>query len=326
MKATGKAMVVIGSTAFMLASAAAGAADWKPSGPVRILVPLAAGGATDVLARVMADKLKDGLGQPVVVENRPGGNSQVAIDALRSAPADGRTYLMGSSGMTVVPATQKVRYDMIKDFTPASLVASIVHVLAVGKHVPANTVKELIAHAKANPGKIKYGALGATGSVTQLEVELMNAIAGMTMVHVPYNSTPTQLTDLVSGRIDLVFNALGTLRPQIEAGALKGLAVTTSQRSQLAPTLPTMAEAGVPGYDATLWLGLLANAGTPIEAAERINELVAQSFKDPEVVKQLTAQGMDGLAWGPKRFGDFLKADLDRWANVVKTANIKVEQ
>jgi tripartite-type tricarboxylate transporter receptor subunit TctC len=309
-----------------LGTVTAHAADWRPNGPVRIIVPLAAGGATDVLARVLAERMKDPLAQPVLVENRPGGNSQIAIDALRAAPADGRSILIGTSGMTVVPATQKVRYDMVKDFAPASLIASIVHVLAVGKHVPATNVKELVAYAKTNPGKLNYGSLGAVGSLTQLEVIMMNSLAGgLAMVHVPYNSTPTQLADLSSGRIDLLFNALGTLKPLMDSGAIRGLAVTSSQRSGLAPTLPTMAEAGVPGYDATLWLGFLATAGTAPEVGERINDIVAQAIKDPEVQKQLVLQGMDGLAWGPKRFADFIKADLDRWAAAVKAANIKVE-
>ena len=307
-------------------AAPAAAADWNPTGQVRILVPLAAGGATDVLARVLADKMRTPLGQPVIVENRPGANMQVAIDAMAAAPADGRTMLMGHSGLTVTPATQKMRYDAIKDFAPLSLVSSIVHVLVASKNLPVNNVRELIAYAKANPGKLNYGSLGGPGSVTHLEVELMSMLSGgFSMVRIDYNSTPQQITDLTAGRMDLMFNALGTLRPFIDSGAIKGLAVTSGQRSVLTPTLPTMIEAGVPGFEPTFWLGLLAKPGTAPEVGERVNDVIAQLIKDPDVQKQFVLQGMDGLAWGPKRFADFIKADLDLWARTVKTANIKVE-
>jgi tripartite-type tricarboxylate transporter receptor subunit TctC len=318
----------IGLTSATLALAGASlnlaAADWQPSGPVRILVPFAAGGATDVLARVLADKLRAPLGQPVVVENRPGAGSQVAIDALKASAPDGRTLLMGTSSMTVSPAVQQVRYDMQKDFAPVSLVASIVHVLVVGKHVPVKDVRELVEYARKNPGKLSYGSLG-TGSSVHLEMEMFKSLAKLFILHIPYNGTPAQITDLTAGRIDMLFNALGTLRPSIDSGAVRALAVTSSQRSALAPQLPTLAEAGVKGYDATLWLGLLAPAGTGNDIGERINAIIAQAIKEPDMQKQLVPQGMDGLAWGPARFADFIKSDVARWAAAAKAANVKLD-
>jgi tripartite-type tricarboxylate transporter receptor subunit TctC len=303
---------------------AAGAADWKPNGPVRVIVSFAPGGATDILARALAEKMREPLGQPVIVESRPGAAGQVAIDALKAAAPDGRTLLLGSSTMTVSPAVQKVRYDMQKDFAPVSLVASIVHVLVVRKDLPVNNVKELVAYAKANPGKLSYGSLGV-GTSVHLEMEMLKSLAQLFIVHIPYNSSPAQVTDLTAGRIDLLFNALGSLRPQIDAGAIKALAVTSAQRSPLAPQLPTLAESGVKGYNATLWLGLLAPAGTPADVGETINAIVARAVKEPDMVKQLVPQGMDGLALGPKAFGDFLKADLERWSATAKTAKIQID-
>lgn len=312
------------AAALSITASIAQAADWAPSGQVRILVPFAAGGATDVLARVLADKLRGPLGQTVIVENRPGAGSQVAIDALKASAPDGRTLLMGTSSMTVGPAVQKVRYDMQKDFAPVSLVASIVHVLVVNKDLPIKDVKDFVAYAKKNPGKLSYGSLGV-GTSVHLEMEMMKSLAQLFIVHIPYNSTPAQVTDITAGRIDALFNALGTLRPQIDSGAVKALAVTSAQRSALAPNLPTLAEAGVKGYDATLWLGLLAPAGTGSDVGERINALVAQAIKDPDMQKQLVPQGMDGLAWGPARFAEFIKGDMARWAAAAKSANVKID-
>jgi len=324
MRKMNKALRTVLAASLAVASTTALSADWRPTGQVRIIVPFAAGGATDVLARGLADKLRGPLGQPVIVDNRPGAGSQVAIDALKASAPDGRTLLMGTSSMTVSPAVQKVRYDMQKDFAPVSLVASIVHVLVVRKDLPVKDVRELVDYARKNPGKLSYGSLGV-GTSVHLEMEMLKALAKLFIVHIPYNSSPAQITDITAGRIDLLFNALGSLRPSIDSGAIKALAVTSSQRSPLAPQLPTLAEGGVKGYDATLWLGLLAPAGTNNEIGERINAILATALKEPDMQKMLVPQGMDGLAWGPARFAEFIKGDMERWAAAAKAANVRLD-
>lgn len=319
----GKSAIVAIATMSLIWNAQAFGADIQ-SGQTRIVVSFAPGGGTDLVARSIAAKMQGPLGQPVIVENKPGAAGQIAIDAVLKAEPDGKTILMATPGFTILPSIQKVRYDPRTDFVPVSLTARVVHALVVRKDLPVNSVRELVAYAKANPGRLSYASVGI-GTSNHLEMELLNTKTGVSMTHVPYNSTPAGLNDLLAGRIDLLFNDMSTLRGPISSGAIRPLAVSSGVRSTLAPNIPTMIEAGVPGYDVAAWIGLFAPAGTKPGVVEDVSEGVAVAVKDPVVANQLNSLGMEGLAWGPKRFGEFINAEIERWAQVVKAANIRAE-
>jgi len=316
-------MLVLGTLGWVTACMPAVAQTW-PTQPVRFVVPFAAGGATDLLARSLGEKLRDRLGQPIIVENRPGAGSVVAIEYVQRAAPDGYTYLLGTSAMTVNPAVQAVKYDILRDFVPVNLVASVVHVLVVNKDLPVSNVQQLTALAKQKPGALSYGSIGA-GTSPHLEMEMLSTLAGISMVHIPYNGTPAALNDLIAGRTQLMFDALGTSKPHIDSGAIKALGVTSTRRSQLAPNLPTLAESGLPGYEAVLWLGVLAPAGNRQQATDRMSDTLTGILKEPDMEKRLAPMGMEAYGYGPRQFADFLKEDVQRWAKVAKAANVKLD-
>jgi tripartite-type tricarboxylate transporter receptor subunit TctC len=301
------------------------AQDDYPNRPVRIVVPFSPGGAADIMSRVLAEKLGARLGQPVIVENKPGGGTMIASDYVARAAPDGYTLLMAASSLGIAPSIYaKVNYDPIKDFTPVTQVASVVHVLEVHPSVPAKNVGELIAYLKANPGKVSYGSVG-TGSSTHLEAELFNSMAGVQMTHIPYKGSSPALNDLVAGRLQVMFDAWASSGPFVKDGKLRALAVTTTKPSASVPDLPTVAASGLPGYSAMPWLGLVAPAGTPQPVVDKLYQNLAQILQQPEVKTQFVGLGLDIIGSDPKTFAAFIRQDVTTWAKVARDSNIRLE-
>jgi tripartite-type tricarboxylate transporter receptor subunit TctC len=300
-------------------------AQTYPSKPVTIVVPFSPGGATDIMSRTLADRLRHRLGQPVLVENKPGAGTMIASEFVAKAPADGHTLLLAASSLGIAPGLySKVNYDPIKDFAPISQVASVVHVLVVHPSVPAKNVGELITWLKANPTKANYGSVGA-GTSTHLESELFNSVAGVKMTHIPYKGSAPALTDLVGGQLQVMFDAYASSGPFIKNGNVRMLAVTTAQRSKSLPDVPTVAESGLPGYEAMPWLGLVAPAATPPAVVSRLHRELVEVLKEPEVQEKFRSLGLDIIGSTPKEFGAFLSKDIVKWAKVVKDSGAKAD-
>lgn len=311
--------------ATVAASSTAWAQDKYPAQPVRIVVPFSPGGATDIMTRLIADHLGTELGQPVIVENKPGGGTLIASDYVARAQPDGYTLLMAASSLGIAPSIYpKVNYDPVKDFAPVSQVASVVHVLEVHPSVPVKTVGELIAYLKANPGKLSYGSVG-TGSSTHLEAELFKHMAGVQMEHIPYKGSAPALTDLVAGRLQVMFDAWASSGPFVKDGKLRALAVTTAQPSASVPDLPTVAASGLPGYSAMPWLGLVAPAGTPPAAIDTVYQALAKVLQRDDVKRKFTELGLDIIGSDPQAFAAFIKQDIDTWAKVARDSNIRLQ-
>ena len=300
-------------------------AQGYPSKPVTIVVPFAPGGATDIMARQLAERLHKRLGQPVIVENKAGAGTMIASEYVAKAAPDGHTVLLAASSLGIAPSLySKVNYDPVKDFTPISLVASVVHVLEVHPSVPAKNVAELIAWIKANPGKVNYGSVGA-GTSTHLESELFNTMAGVKMTHVPYKGSAPALMDLVGGNLQVMFDAWASSGPFIKDGKTRLLAVTTAQRSKILPDVPTVAESGLPGYEAMPWLGFVAPAGTPAAVVGKFHAELMEVLKEPEVQEKFRSLGLDIIGDTPQEFGEFIKKDIVKWAKVIKESGAKAD-
>ena len=300
-------------------------AQTYPTKPVTIVVPFSPGGATDIMTRLLAERLNKRLGQPVVVENKPGAGTMIASDYVAKAPADGYTLLVAASSLGIAPSLyKKVNYDPIKDFAPVSLVASVVHVLVVHPSIPAKNVGELVTWLKANPTKANYGSVGA-GTSTHLESELFNSVAGVKMAHIPYKGSAPALTDLVGGQLQVMFDAYASSGPFIKDGRVRLLAVTTAQRSKSLPDTPTVSESGLPGYEAMPWLGLVAPAGTPAPVVNRLYTELNDILKEPEVQERFRSLGLDIIGNKPEDFSAFLKKDIVKWAQVIKESGAKVD-
>ena len=298
-------------------------AQGYPSKPVNIVVPFAPGGATDIMTRLLAERLSKRLGQPVIVENKPGAGTMIASEYVAKAPADGHTVLMAASSLGIAPSLySKVNYDPVKSFAPISLVASVVHVLEVHPSVPVKSVGELITWLKANPGKANYGSVGA-GTSTHLESELFNTMAGVKMVHVPYKGSAPALTDLVGGSLQVMFDAWASSGPFVKDGRTRLLAVTTAQRSKILPDVPTVAESGLPGYEAMPWLGLLAPAGTPDAVVRKFHDELIEVLKEQPVQEKFHSLGLDIIGNTPQEFADFIKKDITKWAKVIQETGAK---
>jgi tripartite-type tricarboxylate transporter receptor subunit TctC len=315
------------STLLIASLSVAGAAQAQayPNKPVHIIVPFSPGGATDVMTRLLAERLRVRFGQPVVVENKPGAGTMIASNYVARAPADGYTLLMAASSLGIAPALySKVTYDPVKDFAPVTLVASVVHVLVAHPSVPAKNVGELTTWLKANPGKVNYGSVGI-GTSTHLETELFKSIANVDMVHVPYKGSSPALTDLVGGQLHVMFDAWASSGPFVKNNDLRVLAVTTAQRSKSLPDVPTVSESGLPGYEAMPWLGIVAPAGTPQPIVNRLYKEIAEVLKEPEVQKRFHELGLDIIGYKPDEFGHFIRNDLEKWAKVIKESGAKAE-
>jgi tripartite-type tricarboxylate transporter receptor subunit TctC len=313
-------------SALALAVTAPASAQPYPNKPIRIVVTFAAGGGADFVARVVAAKLGDALGQSVVVENRAGAGGGIGAEAVAKSPADGYTLLLGAAGtLTILPNLQeKVPFDSAKDFVPIGLVGSSPFVLALGPAVSANTVAELTAQAKANPGKLNYGSSG-NGGAPHLAGELYKSMTGIDIVHVPYKGLAPAITDLLGGQLQILFADVGLVAPHLKAGKLKALAVTGRTHSSVLPELPTMIEAGVPNYQAGTWYGILAPAGTPPAVVARINAELQKLVASPEIKTQFAAQGIEPAGGTPEQFGALIRDDSARWGKLIKGANIKAE-
>jgi tripartite-type tricarboxylate transporter receptor subunit TctC len=297
-----------------------------PAKPLRLIVTFAAGGGADFVARAIAPKLGEFLGQPVVVDNRPGANGALGADiAAKSAP-DGYTLLLGAAGtMVVAPHLgANMPFDPMKDLIPSSLVAISPFVVTLNPSVQANSVRELIALAKANPGQINYGTSG-TGGSPQLATELFKSMTGVNLVHVPYKGLAPALTDLIGGQIQVVFADVGLVKGHIAGGKLKGLAVTSAARSSAMPDLPTVAEAGVPGYAGGTWYGILAPAGTPADIVSRVSAETRKTLALPEIKAAFLAQGMDSAGGTPEQFAAFMREEFGKWGKVIREAGIKAQ-
>ena len=313
------------ATVAVAAAAVCGVAHAQgyPSKPVTVVVPFSPGGATDIMARTLAERLNKRLGQPVIVENKPGAGTMIASEYVAKAPADGHTVLMAASSLGIAPSLySKVNYDPVKSFAPISLVASVVHVLEVHPSVPVKSVGELITWLKANPGKANYGSVGA-GTSTHLESELFNTMAGVKMVHVPYKGSAPALTDLVGGSLQVMFDAWASSGPFVKDGRTRLLAVTTAQRSKILPDVPTVAESGLPGYEAMPWLGLLAPAGTPDAVVKKFHDELMEVLKEQAVQDKFHSLGLDIIGNTPQEFADFIKKDITKWAKVIQETGAK---
>ena len=301
----------------------AGAQNW-PTGPVKIVAPVPAGGGVDILSRAIAQKLQDQWNVPVVVENKPGASALIGTDYVAKS-TDGHTLLMGYSVLaTNKYLVNKLPYDLERDLTPVVHVGYIPLILVTQPAFPANSVKELIALLKANPGKYAY-ASGGAGAGAHLSGELFKYLAGVNLTHVPYKGNAPALNDLLGGHVAIMFDTLATSIPHVRSGKLKGLATTGEKRSPLAPELPTMVEAGVPGFEISAWYMLFAPKSLPREVVQKVNAAVNKAMTDPEIAQRLGAQGVVFVGGSVKTSEDFLASEVDRWGKIIKAANIKAE-
>jgi len=298
-------------------------AQQYPSKPIRVLLPYPPGGSTDTFTRIITQKLSESLGQPVVVDNRPGGNTIIGTDLAAKAPADGHTFILVASTYAINPSLFKLPYDPNKDLIPIIQAGFSTLVLVVHPSLPPKTLKEFLAYAKANPGKLNYGTVGS-GSITHLASELFADVAGISTVNVPYKGTAPMLTDLLGGQLQFALDTPVTSIPHIKSGKLRPIAVSSAKRLGALPEVPTMAEAGLP-FEINAWLGFLAPAGTPKEIVQRLNAEINKILQMPDVREKLAAAALEPGGGTPEQFGAVIKADLARWPAVVKKAGVKVD-
>jgi tripartite-type tricarboxylate transporter receptor subunit TctC len=297
-----------------------------PSKPIRLVVPFTPGGSTDILARVIGVKLTEAWGKQVVIDNRPGAGGNIGVDLVAKSPADGYTLVMGHIGTFGVNPTlyPKLPYDPIKDFQPITLVALVPNMLSVNPALPAKSVKELIALAKAKPGTINFGS-GGNGSAAHLAGEYFKLMTKTEITHIPYRGTSPAVTDLIAGQIQMIITGVPPTLNFVKTGKLRALAVATSKRLPLLPDLPTISEAGVPGYEATQWYGVLAPAGTPKPIVAKLNAEMAKAIKGPDVREKLAADAAEPVGNSPEEFGAFIKKEIARWAPVIKASGARPE-
>ena len=298
-------------------------AQTYPAQPIKLVIGFGPGSAADVLARVVCKQMESSLGQPIVIENRPGNSSMLAAEAVMRAPADGYTLFMATIANTLNPAETKSNFNLARDFAPITLLGIVPNVLVAHPSVPAANLKELIALAKSKPDGLTFGSSGyATASY--MAAELFNENAGTAIVMVPYQGGSNQaLSDLLSGRITLMFNVAATLAPHVAAGKLKAFAVAQSKRAAIMPDVPTLAEAGLTGYDAGVWIGLLAPAGTPAAIVEKLSAAANEALNTEAVKSALKAQGTDAVGGTPKEFADFIRNDIEKWTAVLAAGGRK---
>ncbi|MFO1305791.1 MAG: tripartite tricarboxylate transporter substrate binding protein [Burkholderiales bacterium] len=297
-----------------------------PAKPIRIVAPSTPGDAPDVIARLVADKLTAALGQQVIVENKPGAGGVVGSDYVAKSAPDGYTLIMGNAGSHGINAAvySKLPYDIQRDFVPVSQVAVAPNVMVVNPSVPANTVAEFIAYAKANPGKLSY-ASGGNGSSAHMSMELFKSMAGLDIQHVPYKGSSPALTDLVAGQVVVFIGNMPPTVPLIKAGKLRPLAVTTRSRSALMPELPTISEAGLPGYETVAWFGVLAPAGTPPDVVNKLSAEIAKIAKSPEMREKLVAMGAEPVGSTPEEFKAVIDRDIAKWKPLAQKVGITID-
>ena len=308
----------------LAASASAQAQSW-PSKPLRIVVGFPPGASADVAARLVAAKMSESLGQSVLIENKPGAGSNIATESVVRAPADGYTLLLGTIANTINASLSKnLPFDFGRDLVPVASPPSLPTLLAVTPPLDDVAVQELVAAAKRKPGEILYGSSG-NGTGPHLSGELFNLMAGVKLTHVPYKGSPQAMTDLLGGRVQAMFAPASTALPHIKAGTLKVLAVSSAKRTGSSPELPTIAESGLPGFETSVWFGLLAPAGTPRDIIERLNREANRALADPTVKTQFAAQGIDGMGGTAEQFAAYIKDETAKWARVVQASGAKID-
>lgn len=310
----------------LAAAATTATAQPYPNRPVRLIVPFAAGGPGDFIARVMSPRLTESLGQPVVIDNRGGANGRIAAETTAKADTDGHTLLLISAGHTVnATLYPKLPYDSLKDFTALTRLVGTPAIVVTHPSIPSTTIKDFIAYAKERPGRINFASSG-TGAPSHLAVELFKVKTGIDMTHVPYKGMAPGITDLLGGQVQVAFPTMVAGLVHARAGRLRGLAVTSAQRSPAAPDLPTVAESGVPGYEASNWYGLVGPARMPTPVVKRLNQDFTRVLAAAEVKEKLASQGMDPASQTPDAFAAYMKSEVAKWAGVVKAARVQPEQ
>ena len=316
--------MLLGAGAFAAGAARAHAQDY-PSRPIRIIVPLAAGGMADILARVIAQKITETTGHSVVVENRTGGGGVIGADAVAKSPADGYTLLMGlHATQAILVHLQKLPYDPAKDFAPVVHVATVPNVLLVHNSVPANSLAELIAHAKANPDKLTFASQG-NGSTGHMIGEQFKVAAGIALTHVPYRGAAPASQDLLAGHVSMLFDIVPLAVSNLQSGKVRALAVCAPERVKVLPNVPTIAEAGLPGMEAGAWFGLFAPAGTPPDVIAKLSDSVKKVLEQPETKKRAETLGIEPRYLGPEALAALVKKDTEYWGKVIKARNIKAD-
>jgi tripartite-type tricarboxylate transporter receptor subunit TctC len=307
-------------------SISASAADDYPSRPIRIIVPYAPGGGADTVARIVARRVTDTIGQPLVIENRTGAGSILGTDAVAKAEPDGYTLLLGQSGpISINPAVYKdLRYDPVRDFAPVTMTTAYPYILVVNAKLPARSLPEFVALAKSQPGAMNYGTTGI-GAANHLVAELFNGKAGLKMTHIPYRGTALAVGDLVAGQVTMVFGDPISVLPHMQSGSLRALAVTSLQRSAVAPEVPTVAESGFPGFDALAWHGILAPAKTPPAIVKKLNAEIVNALRHPETQALLVKQAMQTVGNTPEEFAAFIRNDIAVWKAVATEADVSVK-
>ncbi len=315
---------LVAVAALMCASAATFAQDY-PARPIRMILGFAPGGSTDLVARVVGQKMAEAWGQQVVIDNRPGANGMIGADLVAKANPDGYSLLLSSIGpMAINASLYKMPYDIVTEFAPVTYTGNVTNLLVVHPSVVATNVKELIALAKAQPGKLTFGSSG-TGGAPHMAVELFKILANVNIVHVPYKGGGPAMADLVGGQISGSFASMPSSIGFVRGGKLRALAVTAPKRSPAAPDVPTVSEAGIPGFSVLDWQGLFTTAKTPPAVVAKLNAEVVRILKLPDVIEKLAVAGVEIQTSTPKDWGDFVKAEIAKWAKVVKDAGIKLE-
>jgi tripartite-type tricarboxylate transporter receptor subunit TctC len=307
----------------VLGATPAAAQDY-PNRTIRVIVPFGAGGPTDVFTRALGEELRKALGQPVILENRPGAGSIIGTTEVAKATPDGYTLLMISATQTVVETLNPNRpYRLMRDLVPVAAVMNSELVLVVPQRSPVNSLRELIALAKAKPGTLNYGSSGP-GSNYHMAGELIKNLAGLDIVHIPYKGSTGARADIVSGQIDMMFDAVPTMAATIEDGRVKALGTSGTSRSPVLPNVPTIAEAGIPEYNHTIWIGVMAPAGTPKPIVETLNREINKILSRPEIKESWRRQGTNTMVMTPEEFGRYIEAEIERWAKLIKANNIGV--
>ena len=314
------------AAALTLAASQSAQSQNYPTQTIKIVVPFTPGGGVDVVARIIGPRLSESLGQPVIVENRPGAGSSIGATYVAQAPRDGYTLLMGTGSThgTNPNVYAKLSYDPVRDFAPVVLVSSAPQVLVVNNDVPAKTAAELIALAKAKPGEIAFGSYG-TGSINHLAAELLNSMTGISTNHIPYRGSAPMMTDLIGGRLQFAFDGVSTTLGYIRAGTVRMLAVSGSKRTPVHPDAPTISESAAPGFDAGIWFGLFAPAGTPQPAVELLSSKVNAILALPEVKEGLLKLGLEPEGGGPDVLARRVQSELQKWTTLVREKNIRIE-
>lgn len=306
-------------------SAGVAAAQSYPSKPVRFILPFPPGGPTDILGRMLGQKLSDQLGQPVVADNRPGAGGNLGAEVAAKSPPDGYTIVLCAPSLAISPSLySKLNYDPIKDFAPISLVASIPNVLLVHPSVPAKTLKDLIALARSYPGRLNFGS-GGIGTSNHLASEMLKGLAKVNIMHVPFKGSNQAMLSMIGGHVDMVVIGVPPAIPQIRTGKVRPLAVLSAARLQGLPDVPTAKEAGMPNFEVITWYGVLAPAGTPREIVTRLNLEVVKMMGTADLKERMTGAGFDPLSGSPGQFAEFIKTETVRWAKVIRDAGVRVE-